>query len=75
MANCPETIINLWESHYLNPFPYMQGLCMTSLILGIVRRALPALPISIFFGVIFYFASRYVIAPFAAVLATRQVFI
>ncbi|XP_019849528.1 PREDICTED: presenilin-1-like isoform X2 [Amphimedon queenslandica] len=51
------------------------GLCMTIIILGIVRRALPALPISIFCGLIFYFSSQYVIAPFAQVLATTQTFI
>ena len=48
---------------------------MTSLILGIVRRALPALPISIFFGLLFYFSSQYLIAPFVSVLATTQVVI
>ena len=53
----------------------VQGLCLTSLILGIVRRALPALPISIFFGLMFYFSSRYLITDFVAVLATTQVFI
>ena len=51
------------------------GLCMTSLILGIVRRALPALPISIFFGLVFYFSSQYLIAPFNNVLATSQTII
>ncbi|XP_064402972.1 LOW QUALITY PROTEIN: presenilin-1-like [Halichondria panicea] len=53
------------------------GLCLTTLILGLgaVRRALPALPISIFFGLIFYFTSRYLIAPYGAMLATTQVFI
>lgn len=51
------------------------GLCLTSLILGIVRRALPALPISIFFGLVFYFTSQHLIAPFVEVLNTQQVFI
>ena len=57
------------------PSPLLQGLCLTSLILGIVRRALPALPISIFFGLMFYFSSRYLITDFVGVLATTQVFI
>lgn len=51
------------------------GLCVTSLILGMVRRALPALPISIFFGLMFYFSSRFLLSPFVSVLATAQVFI
>ena len=48
---------------------------MTTLILGIVRRALPALPISIFCGLLFYFTSQYLFGPFAMVLATTQTFI
>ncbi len=51
----------------------LMGLCLTSLILGIVRRALPALPISIFFGLAFYFASQYIIAPYIEVLNVNQV--
>lgn len=51
------------------------GLCLTSLILGIVRRALPALPISIVFGLVFYFTSQYILAPYIEVLNVNQVFI
>ena len=53
----------------------LMGLCITSLILGIVHRALPALPISIFFGLTFYFSSQYIIAPYVEVLNVNQVFI
>jgi presenilin 1 len=51
------------------------GLCMTTILLGMLRRALPALPISIIFGLIFYFTSRYLLSPFALVLAVHQVFL
>ena len=40
------------------------GLFGTLIILGIAKRALPALPISIALGTLFYFVSRYVIIPF-----------
>lgn len=51
------------------------GLCLTCLILGIMHRALPALPISIFFGLVFYFSSQYILAPYVEVLNVNQVFI
>ena len=53
----------------------LMGLCLTSLILGVMRRALPALPISIFFGLVFYFASQYVLAPYVEILNVNQIFI
>ncbi|KAG0303971.1 hypothetical protein BGZ98_006066 [Dissophora globulifera] len=38
-------------------------------------KALPALPISICFGMLFYFATRFALVPFLAALGPSQVFI
>jgi len=49
------------------------GLAGTLTLLGIFRKALPALPISIFLGVLFYFLTRLVITPFVVEMSLNAV--
>nr|CAX74628.1 Presenilin [Schistosoma japonicum] len=50
------------------------GMCITIIVLGITRRALPALPISIACGILFYFVSSATISPFLEATAIERVF-
>ncbi|KAF6778094.1 hypothetical protein AHF37_02397 [Paragonimus kellicotti] len=48
------------------------GMCVTIIVLVITRRALPALPISIACGILFYFVTSVVISPFLEALAADR---
>eukprot|EP00897_Mesotaenium_endlicherianum_P005118 jgi/Mesen1/4634/ME000241S03679 len=50
------------------------GLGATLVLLAVYRKALPALPISITLGVLFYFLTRLVMDPFVVTLATHLLF-
>jgi len=51
------------------------GLCLTLMFLALFRKALPALPFSIAFGLLFYFLTSLVVTPFANTMSTNQIFI
>ncbi|KAG0317023.1 hypothetical protein BGZ99_006553 [Dissophora globulifera] len=53
----------------------LTGMNATIFLLAIYQKALPALPISICFGMLFYFATRFALVPFLAALGPSQVFI
>ncbi|KAM9989959.1 hypothetical protein ACTFIY_005989 [Dictyostelium cf. discoideum] len=53
----------------------LTGLFLTLLCLAIFKKALPALPISIFLGILFYYISNNFLTPFIEALTLSQIFV
>jgi presenilin 1 len=53
----------------------LAGLCATLALLPILQKVLPALPISIAVGIVFYFSSWLLLVPMANVAAVSHVFL
>jgi presenilin 1 len=47
---------------------------MTLVLLSVFRKALPALPISIFLGIFFYLCTRFLIVPFLEAAAGGPIY-
>lgn len=52
----------------------LTGLCATLFLVTVYKKALPALPISIVLGLVFFYLSRFAIKPFVEQLLSELVF-
>ena len=66
---------NHWNSIISCYIAILVGLSMTIILLAVFHKPLPALPISLTFGIIFNFATSHLITPFLSPLTDELVFI
>lgn len=64
-----------WNSTLACYIAILVGLCITLIILTVRGHPLPALPISITFGLVFFFVTNSLAKPFMDMLASKQIFI
>ena len=53
----------------------LMGLCLTLFLLGLFRKALPALPVSVLLGMIFYFVARFFLVDYTFSLTLEHVYL